>query len=194
MEGYKMSGDFRSAERVEQVVRLKEPSIFIKLWRLVNQFNPWRKRPESNLEKHARRELEIIGAFSKGGDFYGGMTGEAVMELVKVFANQGHSGMSANIVRSLFSKVADFKPLSPLRGTEDEWGEPFSKDGARQNKRCSRVFMDGDGSAYDIAGKVFREPSGVCYTNRDSRVSITFPYIPKTEIVDVPAGEDFPGE
>jgi len=53
-----------------------------------------------------------------------------------------------------------------------------------------QVFKDADGRAYDIDGRVFREPNGCCYTSSDSRVYITFPYRPKTEYVDVP----FPSE
>jgi len=60
----------------------------------------------SNLKQHAQLELERIGAFSEEGDFYGGMTGKAVMELIEVFSEQGHSGMSASVVVQLFTKLA----------------------------------------------------------------------------------------
>ena len=142
----------------------------------------------SSLVRHAKRELEIIGAMSAEGDFYGGMTGKAVLELVEVFAAQGHSGMSAPMVLDLFKTVASYKPLAPLTGEESEWNDVSEMSGKPhwQNNRCSRVFKDGDGSAYDIDGKVFRYPDGGCYTNGDSRVSVTFPYTPTTEYVDVP--------
>lgn len=136
----------------------------------------------SNLTKHAQKELELIGAFNKEKDFYGGMTGNAVMELIKVFSKQGHSGMSASLVRGLFNKAAAFEPLSPLTGEDSEWNE--TSKGVFQNNRCGRVFKE-NGQAYDIDGTVFREPSGSCYTSRESRVNVTFPYTPKTEYVDV---------
>ena len=146
---------------------------------------------ESNLMKHAKKELERIGAFSEEGDFYGGMTGKAVMELVETFSKQMHSIMSANIVLQLFNRVANWEPLSPLQGTEDEWSDLIdSYDGSRQNKRCSRVFMSKDGQGYDIRGKIFREPDGVCYTSKDSTVPVTFPYTPKTKYIDVPKQAD----
>src|SRR3546814_11262809 len=59
--------------------------------------------------------------------------------------------------------------------------------GTQQNKRCPHVFRDKDGTAYDIDGKVFVEESGGSYTNRDSRVEVSFPYVPHTEYVQVPA-------
>jgi hypothetical protein len=56
-----------------------------------------------------------------------------------------------------------------------------------QNNRCCHVFKDNAGNAYDIDGKIFREPDGACYTSRDSRVPVTFPYTPVREYVDVEA-------
>ncbi len=166
------------------------------------------------LEDHARRELELAGWFDEDG-FYGGMVGKAVMELIKVFSDQGHSGMSANLCRHLFEKVSAFEPLTPLTGEDDEWnditeqyfvakviskGVPDSTEPGEivdlinrdtgpsgiqyQNKRCSRVFKDCTG-AYDSQGKLFRLQDGGLVQRKGSRVYITFPYTPKTEIVEV---------
>lgn len=96
-----------------------------------------------SLVEHAKKELELMGAFSDEGDFYGGMTGKSVMELMDVFAEQGHSGMSAGIVRNLFNKLANYEPLSPLTFADDEWNEnDFGGDTSFQNKRNSAVFKD----------------------------------------------------
>lgn len=137
----------------------------------------------SNLELHAKAELERAGLFDKDSD-YGGMLGDAVMKMVKVFADEGHSGYSAKMAINLFERVASFEPITPLTGADDEWMEVG--EGMFQNVRCSHVFKGPDGQAYDIDGKVFREPSGSCYTNGESRVPLTFPCTPKTEYVDVP--------
>lgn len=137
----------------------------------------------SNLEKFAYDELTRAGLFDQDGD-YGGMLGKAVMDMVKVFADEGHSGMSASIAIAAFEKVARFEPLTPLTGADDEWNEVCP--GEFQNRRCPHVFKDATG-AYDATGRIFREPSGACYQSRDSRVAITFPYTPKREYVDVPA-------
>lgn len=135
----------------------------------------------SSLAEHARRELTSAGWFKKDV-LYDGMVGTAVMELIDLFAKQGHSGMSAQIVLSLFNTVGSFKPIGPLTGADDEWIEVG--DGLYQNIRCSRVFKE-NGVAYDSEGKVFKELSGAHYTNKESRVPVTFPYYPKTEIVKV---------
>ena len=137
----------------------------------------------SNLTDHARRELELAGFFKDEG-VYGDLLGKAVLELVEKFSEQGHSGGSAPIAVSTFARVAMFEPLGPLTGADDEWTEVG--DGVMQNRRCSHVFRDKNGVAYDIQGRVFREPSGACYTTSESRVVVTFPYAPKIEYVDVP--------
>lgn len=136
----------------------------------------------SNLETFARKELTRAGLFDKDSD-YGGMLGDAVMKMIKVFADEDHSGFSAGMAIKIFGKVAAFEPLTPLTGHDDEWME--IADGEYQNIRCAHVFKNKD-RAYDLNGKVFREPSGACYTNSDSRTTVTFPYVPKTEYVDVP--------
>lgn len=141
---------------------------------------------ESNLCSHARRELRACGLFGED-DFYGGMTGEAVMDLVTVFASHGHSGMSADLVRSLFGKVADYQPLSPLTGEDSEWNEV--SDGVLQNNRCSHVFRELDGEAYDSEGRIFKDKDGSCFTSFDSRVNVEFPYTPKKEYVNVEENE-----
>ena len=138
-----------------------------------------------NLRQHAREELTRAGLFKKDSD-YGGMLGDAVMKMIDAFADEGHSGMSASMAVSIFKKVAMYEPLTPLTGDDDEWME--IGDNKYQNVRCSHVFKD-NGKAYDIQGRIFREPNGVSFTSRDSHTPITFPYTPVSEYVDVPADE-----
>lgn len=137
----------------------------------------------SNLKTYAIDELTRIGMYGSG-DEMNDMMCDHILKMVEVFAEEGHSGFSAGYAISILQKLLRFQPLSPLTGEDDEWCE--ISDGLFQNKRLSRVFKDGkDGQAYDIHGKVFVEPDGVSYTNRDSRVYIEFPYVPKTEYVNV---------
>lgn len=100
------------------------------------------------LEQHAKMELELAGMFDKDSD-YDGMLGDAVMELVKCFAKQGHSGCSAAMTLALFQKVASFKPLTPITFKDEEWVD--TGNDAFQNKRNSAVFKKGkDGRPYYI--------------------------------------------
>ena len=107
---------------------------------------------------------------------------ENILELLRVFSRQDHSNSSAPYCISMFKKLASFEPLAPIMGTDNEWVDV--SDGLWQNKRCSHVFKDADG-AWDIDGKIFIDPRGGSYTNRNSRVMIEFPYVPKREYVNV---------
>jgi hypothetical protein len=143
------------------------------------------------LLEYAQSELNRIGMTADSDDEMNRAMRDHILHMVKAFAEEGHSGFSANYALSILKKVLAFEPLTPLTGEDDEWNE--AAEGVLQNKRCSRVFKQADrfdGQAYDINGRVFREPSGSCYTNRDSFVPVTFPYTPKTEYVDVPAEQE----
>lgn len=136
---------------------------------------------EHRLVAFARDELSRAGLFDDDSD-YAGKLGNAVLEIVCVFAEQGHSGGSAQGTIALLEKLLRFEPLTPLTGEDDEWVEV--REGLFQNNRCSRIFKE-NGVSYDIERRVFREPSGTCFTSRDSFVTVTFPYTPTTEIFDV---------
>ena len=139
--------------------------------------------------EHAKREFKAVGYIPLDQPQEDGPNKwiqENVLELLDVFSKQGHSGFSAPYCISTFKKLASLEPLGPLTGADDEWTEVV--DGRMlQNNRCGHVFKDSkDGQAYDIEGRIFREPNGCCFTSRDSRVPITFPYTPTSEYVDVP--------
>jgi hypothetical protein len=138
---------------------------------------------------HARREFLAVGY--DPNDKQEGPNKwiqQNLLDLLRVMTLQGHSGFSASYLISAFQRLARFEPMVPLTGADSEWVEVGSE--TWQNKRCGRVFKDADGRAYDIDGRVFREPDGCCFTSRDSRVYIDFPYTPKTEYVDVPKDRD----
>ena len=135
---------------------------------------------------HAEKEMEL--AWPKSNEMQDAVKKD-VLQLIEVFAKQGHSGMSAPYVLGVFTKLARFEPLSPLTGADDEWTE--ASEGIFQNNRCGEVFKCGkNGEAYWINGKIFREPNGCTYTSKESCVPVTFPWVkPEPEIVDVPTEE-----
>ena len=136
----------------------------------------------SNYREHALRELKAVGYnVDDKDDGPDKWIVKDILELLEVFAEQGHSGSSAPYCANAFKKLALFEPLGPLTGADDEWVEVAP--GVFQNNRCSHVFKEG-GLAYDIDGRIFRDPDGSCYTSIDSRVNVTFPYTPKSEYVD----------
>lgn len=116
----------------------------------------WSKE-KSNLYQHAKRELTYAGLLSKDSD-YNGMLGEAALDLIEVFARQGHSGCSAGITIQLFKELASFKNLTPITNNPDEWMDVAAayngKEAVWQNKRCSSLFSNNGGKTYyDIDDK-----------------------------------------
>lgn len=155
----------------------------------------------SNLVKHAQKELEIAGLLDSEKDFYGGVTGKAVLDIMETFSKQGHSGASAPLVASLFKELSSFGVLSPLTGEDDEWNE-IGED-RYQNNRHSAVFKE-EGRCYYIDGIIKQTPNGTCWSgsffkdkesfeNRveDSKIYSTrcyikeFPFTPKKFYIDV---------
>ena len=141
----------------------------------------------SNILKHAERELSLIGY--DGKDAYNNMAKAAIMELLTTFANQGHSGFSANYVSDIFNKLARYETLSPLTGEDNEWKDVTEMSGDRktlfQNNRDSAVFKD-DTGCYYIRAIVWVEDDDNTYTNNKSRGYIkSFPFTPKTFYVKV---------
>jgi hypothetical protein len=155
-----------------------------------------------SLVQHAQTELKLSGFFDEDSD-YGGMVGDAVMELIEVFAKQEHSGMSAGIVASLFNKLANYEPLQGITGRDEEWVEAFNDKNGQpvyQNKRCSAVFKHSDGRATYNDALVKRGQNGACWTggplyltredaiNDINKIQVEvkkFPFTPKTFYVDV---------
>lgn len=134
---------------------------------------------ESRLIEHARAELERVKLFDKDS-FYGGELGNAVLDLIKLFSTQNHSGNSAHIVSRLFNELASYRPLTPLTGEPEEW---VDRGNGFQNKRMSSVFKDEEHSkAYWIDGKKFSDDGGESwFTNADSFVPVEFPWMPPKE-------------
>lgn len=107
----------------------------------------------SNLIEHAKREMKLAGLYDADSS-YGGMIPEAVLALIEAHSKQDHSGGSHYTTLGIFNRVVNYKALSPIGSTIDEW---FKRDyqtaGADcwQNNRQSSVFShDGGKTWYDI--------------------------------------------
>lgn len=108
----------------------------------------------SNLKSHAEFELRRAGLFDRDSD-YGGMIGPAVMKMIEVFREEGHSGFSATLTLDIFNRLANFKALTPITSNPDEWTDVSEMSGPSgpkwQNKRQSSCFSnDGGKTYYDI--------------------------------------------
>ena len=148
-----------------------------------------------SLVSYAESELDRIGMTDD--DDMNGMMRKHLLHMVKEFSEEGHSGFSASYALQCLEKLLRFKPLSPLTGEDDEWGDVSNVSGEPmfQNKRCSSIFKHGkDGEAYDIDGKVFwewytdketGEKHKSYYTGKERRVPVTFPdFVPYKPIYE----------
>jgi len=135
---------------------------------------------DSGLVKHARSEFKALGWKDEEEEVW---LCEGLLDLLALFGAQGHSGATAPYTVELFNKLARYKIISPITGEDSEWVEVA--EGVFQNRRCSHVFKEADGKAYDIEGKMFVEPDGCVYQSGDSRVYIDFPYTPKREYIHI---------
>ena len=127
---------------------------------------------DSNLVKHAIRELELAEMLNAEPDEeitesmneYNQMMAEAVIELVKVFSDQGHSGMSAGMTLAMFSRVANHGTLSPNDHSlyQDVSEYSFSKDELAEGKTLWQCSRD---------SKWFSEDKGKTWYNVDEKVT-----------------------
>ena len=98
---------------------------------------------ESNLVKHAKYELALIG---EDPEFI-----EGYLKMIRIFSDMGHSGGSASVFIPTLNALLQFKNLKPLTSNPEEWqrltheiwpdpqatwqnrrnGEAFSKDGGK---------------------------------------------------------------
>lgn len=103
-----------------------------------------------SLVEHAETELKIAGLFDGDSD-YEGMLGESVLELVKVFAGQGHSGYSAMMTVDLLSRLLKYEPLGPLTDNPSEWNHIDERMGGPnlwQSRRNPQALSHDGGKTY----------------------------------------------
>jgi hypothetical protein len=117
---------------------------------------------ESGLVNHAIRELELIGykidediTEINSDDDYDTMVAKCIVDLIKMFASQGHSGFTAPYTIDAFTKLAKHQNLTPINMTPDEWMDVSGYgDGTPlwQNKRNVALFSkDGGKTWYDVS-------------------------------------------
>jgi len=135
------------------------------------------------LEEYAKQELDILCPPDENGhkDEMQEAIEKDILDIVRLFARQGHSGMSASYMLSILGRILHWYPITPLTGEEDEWLEPTmnAMDDMQQNKRCHSVFRynHDNATAVNIEGRIFSNDGGeIWYTTKESRVPVTFPY------------------
>jgi hypothetical protein len=146
---------------------------------------------DGNLIHHT--EVELRAAHYFDGDKMSALAASNMLDLVRVFSGQGHSGFSASFVRQAFTNLADYQPLGPLTGSDSEWVEVG--EGISQNRRCPRLVKEPGrfyGQPNDVEAIVFEDPDGSRFTCYSSARPVSFPYLPRETVVKLPP--DAPAE
>jgi len=123
-------------------------------------------RKASNLVDWAKRELELAGLFDKDSD-YDGALGPSILETVKIFSEQGHSGGSAGITRSILNKLLDWEPLSLVKNPLIEGYADVGGMGTPlyQCTRDSTIFSeDGGKTWYKLVTDNYEDSNAVSRT------------------------------
>jgi hypothetical protein len=99
--------------------------------------------PDSNLVKHARRELELLGETDVA--FV-----ESIVGAVRAFTSYGHSGGSAPIAIDYLHRLLQFQPLVPLTNDPAEWNDVSAQSGVPlwQSTRNPEAFSGDGGKTY----------------------------------------------
>jgi hypothetical protein len=99
---------------------------------------------ESNLVKHARYELKLIGEDHE--------TIEGYVKVIQAFADMHHSGGSASVAIPVINILLSFKPLSSLTNNPNEWTkispERWPDGDMWQSKRNPAAFSPDGGISY----------------------------------------------
>jgi hypothetical protein len=117
----------------------------------------------SNLLEHAKSEFKIAG-YKPVDEVQEDDPNKWIQE--NVFSKQGHSGFSAQYCIDVFSKLASYETISPLKFTDDEWVDVSGESGGvmYQNKRHSAVFKAADDKPYYLDAIVFIDSDGHAFT------------------------------
>lgn len=101
-----------------------------------------------------------------------------ILEIVELFVEHGHSGLSAPYAVHILEKLLMWKPITPLTGEEGEWGRAYGKNNTQQNIRCSSVFRENydNKTAHDVDGKIFSDNGKTWYSGKGSATKVIFPY------------------
>lgn len=97
---------------------------------------------DSNLVAHAIRELDIIGETSHEEP----SMRKYVLDVVRTFAEQGHSGSSAAWLSAVLDKLLRYQPLSPITDAAEDWIEVGPE--VWQCRRDSECFSGDGGKSY----------------------------------------------
>lgn len=132
--------------------------------------------------QYAFKEFKLAGYIDENGnaiDSYAFTICSDTCDILLLICKQNHLNTTYKQVLHLVRKLSDYMPITPLKGTDDEWNEFNDVSGHKQNKRCGHIFKDCTGFTYDSNGRVFHAKGDPLYfSSLCSNKFIEFPYSP----------------
>lgn len=109
---------------------------------------------------------------------FGEEDSRVMIQILEIFFGQWDSGGAVSFAAPALQRLIAGKPLGPITGADSEWIDRSESAGMPmwQNMRCSSIFKDGNGRAWDIDAE-------------DEAAPITFPYWPDGAEVKPPVFE-----
>lgn len=144
---------------------------------------------ESGLVKYARSELKRLEDACETTDAREMQESidENIVDLIKLFSDQGHSDFSGNYALNLFKRLSKWKPATAITGEDSEWhdiGTDINGEVLEQNTRYTGLFRNNhdNSTAHDIYEVVISDDGGITwFTSKicdKYRSKIEFPYMP----------------
>lgn len=92
----------------------------------------------------AKREVEIAKAKERGDApedewDYGCACYDSALKAFNCLMEDGHSGMSIGITKSILNRLIDGQPLTPIEDTEDIWVNKWSDKDGNAHYQCKRM-------------------------------------------------------
>lgn len=120
----------------------------------------------------AAKEIELF--CEKCGD-YAKLCASAALDAFNFIADQGHSGCSIEVDKSILFDLLDGHPLTPIEGADDEWVLAYDTDDSKvyHNLRRFQLYK----TVY-LDGRVEYEDLGTSYCiDKDGEASYTSTFI-----------------
>lgn len=97
------------------------------------------------LVEHAERELRLCGQYEEDPEF-----SESLIRAIREYSSYGHSGGSHFAAVHMLTELLNFRPLSPITDSPEEWVDVAEMSGyvLWQNKRRPDAFSKDGGKTY----------------------------------------------
>lgn len=162
-----------------------------------------------SMSEWAKREVEIacererLVSKEENEWDYGCACYESALKAFNSLCEDGHSGYSIQLAKSILGRLTDGKPLTPIKDTEDVWNNISDISSLREEKvnyqckRMSSLFKDvyADGTVnYSDVGRILcvdeHNPKNTWFNGKvckviDELIPITMPYMPDSKPIKV---------